>query len=631
MSEHDQLPATQPIDDRVLKDVVAYIEVRSDSDNRTRGIAKQIELLGATVVPKFSNDVTHVVFKGGKRTTKQKAQKQGAHVVSVLWVESCRKNHTHMSERLFPVASPGKATPAGLVRLRKLKSMQPKEFDEEVAHSVERQQRKQKVRDKKIRRHMLFNTPEQESSPVFIAETQPRYTDVANTPLFIPETPKYMKSRLQEKIKQKLGGSFGGGNDATVIDDSASFSDTNSPVHYRLYNSSSTAESPILLSKSCKKRYRGDSNCDSDYSSDNLGLGNESSNNRNSPVVEQGSTIDSRSASSVLQPTKKKRKLMTLAEYKEPSSRVCSPKETSRLEVSGTAVLLGNRKPSITEKTTNNQTIRAHVTAAQNISGALVQSQCLTSHVCEVLKNVAPTRASMEEFKFTLNRQKKHVTHKSHSSSRNSSLEGKKNCNKSSIFLSSSLVMTSLHVPEQELVISILRKLGGFDLQDIVGCDTTHIICGDKRRTLNVLFGIAQGCWILSLEWILMSLEAGEWQPEEMFEQHEWFPTARLARKERIAVGNSYKQALFTNCGAIYVVNNTNPPQEKLTHLLKLCGGNVTSCYRKAAVCVGGLTLNKNAAHVSEKWILDSVEFHKSLPLKQYLIRQSERLPSPEF
>ncbi|XP_062600147.1 microcephalin-like, partial [Saccostrea cucullata] len=87
MDTDDDLPATQPIDDRVLKDVVAYVEVRSTNDNRSKAICRELVQLGAVVAKTFSNDVTHVVLKEGSKRTITKATKKGVHLVSVLWVD----------------------------------------------------------------------------------------------------------------------------------------------------------------------------------------------------------------------------------------------------------------------------------------------------------------------------------------------------------------------------------------------------------------------------------------------------------------------------------------------------------------------------------------------------------------
>ena len=68
-------------------DVVAYVEVRTTNDNRSAAVRRELQLLGATVVKKFTDDVTHVVFKEGSNRTKTKAQKKDVHFVSVLWVD----------------------------------------------------------------------------------------------------------------------------------------------------------------------------------------------------------------------------------------------------------------------------------------------------------------------------------------------------------------------------------------------------------------------------------------------------------------------------------------------------------------------------------------------------------------
>lgn len=116
----------------VFSDVVAYVEVRSDQDNRSQAIERQLQLLGATIAPKFTSDVTHVVFKDGRKMTREKATKKNLHLVSVLWVDrylmlllitlksvlpikylslislfcSCKKSQERVPESLFPVNIP---------------------------------------------------------------------------------------------------------------------------------------------------------------------------------------------------------------------------------------------------------------------------------------------------------------------------------------------------------------------------------------------------------------------------------------------------------------------------------------------------------------------------------------------
>lgn len=49
---------------------------------------------------------------------------------------------------------------------------------------------------------------------------------------------------------------------------------------------------------------------------------------------------------------------------------------------------------------------------------------------------------------------------------------------------------------------AVFSKLGGFDIEKTVTLTTTHIVCGDEKRTLNLMKGIAYGCWVLNKDWV---------------------------------------------------------------------------------------------------------------------------------
>ncbi|OXB73531.1 UNVERIFIED_CONTAM: hypothetical protein H355_013858 [Colinus virginianus] len=88
------------------------------------------------------------------------------------------------------------------------------------------------------------------------------------------------------------------------------------------------------------------------------------------------------------------------------------------------------------------------------------------------------------------------------------------------------LVMTSMSSEKQSIVIQVVNKLGDFLFSDDVCETTSHVVTGSPRRTLNVMLGIARGCWIVSYEWILCSLEFGRWTSEEPYELSSNFPAA---------------------------------------------------------------------------------------------------------
>ncbi|XP_017369859.1 microcephalin isoform X2 [Cebus imitator] len=90
------------------------------------------------------------------------------------------------------------------------------------------------------------------------------------------------------------------------------------------------------------------------------------------------------------------------------------------------------------------------------------------------------------------------------------------------------LVMTSMPSEKQNVVIQVVDKLKGFSIVPEVCETTTHVLSGKPLRTLNVLLGIVRGCWILSYDWVLWSLESGHWISEEPFELSNHFPAAPI-------------------------------------------------------------------------------------------------------
>lgn len=60
---------------------------------------------------------------------------------------------------------------------------------------------------------------------------------------------------------------------------------------------------------------------------------------------------------------------------------------------------------------------------------------------------------------------------------------------------------------KQSTVIQVVNKLGDFLFSDDVCETTSHVVTGSPRRTLNVMLGIARGCWIVSYEWVRNTFE----------------------------------------------------------------------------------------------------------------------------
>ncbi|XP_012501323.1 PREDICTED: microcephalin [Propithecus coquereli] len=186
------------------------------------------------------------------------------------------------------------------------------------------------------------------------------------------------------------------------------------------------------------------------------------------------------------------------------------------------------------------------------------------------------------------------------------------------------LVMTSMPSEKQNVVIQVMNKFEGFSLAREVCETTTHVLCGEPVRTLNVLLGIARGCWVLSYEWVLWSLESGHWISEEPFELSTYFPAAPVCRHERLLCAGQYRGTLFADQPMLFISPASSPPRAKLCELVHLCGGRISRAPRQASIVIGPHSGKKKATikYLSEKWILDSITQHKVCSPEDYLLLQ---------
>ncbi|KFO81257.1 Microcephalin, partial [Cuculus canorus] len=171
------------------------------------------------------------------------------------------------------------------------------------------------------------------------------------------------------------------------------------------------------------------------------------------------------------------------------------------------------------------------------------------------------------------------------------------------------LVMTSMSSEMQDVVIQVVNKLGDFLFSDDVCETTSHVVTGSPRRTLSVLLGIARGCWILSYEWVLWSLELGHWISEEPYELSSSFPAAPICRLQRHLSKGKYQQNLFSNQPVMFVSPTSQPPCKKLIELIQLSGGKICKALHQAKICIGKNTGKKyqEIKCLSEKWILGKI------------------------
>ncbi|XP_053683051.1 mediator of DNA damage checkpoint protein 1 [Sabethes cyaneus] len=119
-------PQSKTIQD-IMSGVCIYVEVRSGTDNRSDGIRDHVASLGAKVNDRLLKDTTHVIFKDGLLSTYQKAKKMNIPVVSILWIEACKRHMCLMNPEQFPISNQERyENPELFKKIRRQKSMQPR-------------------------------------------------------------------------------------------------------------------------------------------------------------------------------------------------------------------------------------------------------------------------------------------------------------------------------------------------------------------------------------------------------------------------------------------------------------------------------------------------------------------------
>ncbi|XP_031632861.1 uncharacterized protein LOC116346784 isoform X2 [Contarinia nasturtii] len=91
--------------EEVMKDVIVYVEFRSGAENRTNGVKTTIANLGAKVNDRLLRNTTHVVFKDGLQSTYNKAKSWNIPIVSILWIEACKKHLVIMDPKAYPISN----------------------------------------------------------------------------------------------------------------------------------------------------------------------------------------------------------------------------------------------------------------------------------------------------------------------------------------------------------------------------------------------------------------------------------------------------------------------------------------------------------------------------------------------
>ncbi|XP_076646362.1 microcephalin [Halictus rubicundus] len=173
-----------------------------------------------------------------------------------------------------------------------------------------------------------------------------------------------------------------------------------------------------------------------------------------------------------------------------------------------------------------------------------------------------------------------------------------------------SIVMTGLCNDDKNIVKSVVKALGHAKIESSVTKRTTHVVTTGVR-TINMLHGIIRGCWLVSLEWVLKSLEKSAWLNPEEYELTHFSKAVLENRKDRQLFGTSYVPELFAACGNLYIGKCTTPPHNVLKDLIKTAGGHTTERPETAKIVI-------DTNGLKESWVLDCITTGELQPFDQY-------------
>lgn len=184
------------------------------------------------------------------------------------------------------------------------------------------------------------------------------------------------------------------------------------------------------------------------------------------------------------------------------------------------------------------------------------------------------------------------------------------------------LVYTNMHTEQIDFIKEAISKLQGFQLENTVSDNTTHLVSFEARRTFNLLRGLVRGLWIVNYNWVVDSVKAGHWLNEEPYEMREFSTAVEICRSQRQAFGIKYKMDIFSSLGPIFISSKCNIPKNDLKELITLCAGRVVDNRKKAKYIIADPSTNliMDKIYVQPQWILDSISNNSIQKLTKYIV-----------
>ncbi|EGD80087.1 hypothetical protein PTSG_10361 [Salpingoeca rosetta] len=609
--------------DHPLYGVVAFIDVHCEGAESKAVIQSKIQELGGRVVASFSKTVTHVVFKDGKKSTLSKAvARPEVRLVSVMWVEECSKQRQRVDEAPFLV-DPETTPPAS----KRSKSMKPQAIGS-TATSAQ-------------------STPKAPASKVLCEDTQAFDDDDDDD----DDDEQVGDSAAATKATTTTGGGKAAPSTAAsvVVPESpmasgvpatpAHGNGSNGGVDEEEHASPAIPRQPSLVFDSPNMEDSSNlANAEEEQEKGEEQAGNGNDSGEAAATGQQQQQQEEKDEGKGSKKTPVKRKLLSRkkkdataatkqqqqggggaeegeeadgSEHKAASAGEGSGGDEDRKEQEGKP-----SKPSKLKDVTNSNSNKAKAKMA-------TKKKSVTDGHSDGNDNGDDEEQQDDDANKAGNNKSKKTKAAANTAPRK----------KRKIL--GHVVLSGLDAADLDVAYATIEALGGFDILPAFSDEVTHVVSGGKR-TLKVLEGITRGCWVVSMDWIHGSMQAGHWLDEDQFELADTFPGVAISRQRRQGLAASATTSpLFPKNVTVYIGAQTSPNRQFLQSLVTRSGGQLSRSAPAASIvvgrpgCKGGPDAVRGKEVVSEKWLLDCITQQAPVPTDKYSVDVEKLMAEP--
>ncbi|XP_022174220.1 uncharacterized protein LOC111036501 [Myzus persicae] len=562
---------------RILEGVVAFVDYKIDNDRSPSSIIHRLIELGAKVEKTFNKKVTHVIFCDGYRSTYNKAMKLNIPLVSARWIEYSKLANKMLEPADYP--------PVDMEKYSKITSV--KNINIPISQTY-----KKFLRPSNIERDLMIKFKCDQIMERFNNLNMRQNNE--NEDCLIIETPK--KTILNKP------------------DDPCKTNDIVNMLSDQLCKVLNKIDSPVpddqiddlYIPMSLKVLRK--------YLTPN-GKENTTSTELDSELVKIEDRLNLNSQArqrfrKLLFPSDKNLNNMSeVSDFPSPSPE--------KLRISAPSRLISTKKQ---KAIIDNKIL--HNTKNLNSNKITPSQKNIKINPCkwEIPSDLRPkktkkiTAQKVKSVKITQTKDPSSLI-----SRKSSTIFQTPKASLASPVILQSIACSGMTKSETNILKSCIQDLGTFIFHPKVEPSTTYLITKSQpNRTLNVVFAMAYGCFIVSEDWVHESHKIGRWLSHHQYLISDMSERVKEFQIRRHTFGSLMTFHIFDNVGKIYISNTCDPPAKLLRRLVRACGGQCTSTETKANVVVGYTPQMKDNIHA--KWILDSITQGILLNKNQYMI-----------